>query len=168
MLGTAGGPGVVRQRSEPASLLVVDGKPYLIDAGESVARQIVLAGFQVAQVRTIFITHHHIDHNAGLPALVSLDWFASSISPKAGEPFEIYGPPATEYLVDLAQDYLSVSERIFRAGIPHMRPSESMFVAHDIARDGLVYKDDKVKVTAVENTHFSFKSEGEKSGQDRS
>src|SRR5665213_269686 len=72
LLGTAGGPNVRRFRSEPANLLVVDGTPYLIDAGPGVARQIVWAGFQLPQIRTVFITHHHIDHSAGLVSLISL------------------------------------------------------------------------------------------------
>ena len=168
LLGTAGGPAIVPLRSEPANLLVVDGKRYLIDAGESVARQLVLAGFQIAQVRTIFITHHHVDHNAGLEPLMSLDWFAQSLAPEAGPPIKIYGPPATEFLVGAALDYLSVSERIFRAGIPHMLPAKPMFEAHDISHDGVAFRDENVTVTAVENTHFSHKSEGEASGQDRS
>ena len=168
LLGTAGGPGIVRQRSEPASLLVVDGRPYLIDAGEGVSRQIVLAGFQIAQVHTIFITHHHVDHNAGLEPLISLDWFGMSLAPQAPAPVQIYGPPATEHLVNAALDYLSVSERIFRAGIPDMRPAKGMFEAHDVSENGVVYTDDLVKVAAAENTHFSHKSMAADSGQDRS
>ena len=167
LLGTAGGPGIIRQRSEPATLLVVDGRPYLIDAGESVSRQIVLANFQLAQVRNIFITHHHADHNAGLPALLSLQWFARSLGPPQ-PPEQIYGPPSTEFLVKTAIDYLSVSERIFRAGIPQMLPSNRMFEAHDIDHDGVVYTDDKVKVTAAENSHFSFKSTAPDGTLDRS
>jgi ribonuclease BN (tRNA processing enzyme) len=167
LLGTAAGPGVVRLRSEPANLLVVDGTPYLIDAGESVTRQLVLAGFQPARMRTIFITHHHVDHDAGLEPLISLEWFGRSFAPSEA-PAEIYGPPATKYLVGTALDYLSVSERIFRAGIPHMLPAKPMFEAHDIDHDGVVFQDNNVKVTAVENTHFSFKSETPDTGQDRS
>lgn len=168
LLGTAAGPGVVRQRSEPASLIVVDGTPYLIDAGQGVSRQLVRAGFRVTDARTIFISHHHVDHNAGLPALISLDWFAMSLAPEPPAPIQIYGPPATEFLVKTALDYLSVSERIFSAGIPHMLPSKGMFEAHDISDEGVVYQDAHVKVTAAENSHFSFKSGTAKTGQDRS
>src|SRR3954468_13563200 len=55
LLGTGAGPIPRKLRSQPASLLVVDGRPYLIDAGNGVARQLVWAGFQPADVRTIFI-----------------------------------------------------------------------------------------------------------------
>ncbi len=166
LLGTAGGPGIIRERSEPASLLVVDGKPYLIDAGQGVSRQIVLAGFQLVQIHNIFITHHHADHNAGLPALISLQWFGRSLG-QPQPPEQIYGPPSTRYLVGKAVDYVSATERIFKAGIPQMLTTDGMFEAHDIDHDGVVYKDDKVKVTAAENTHFSFKSSSP-AGEDRS
>jgi len=73
LLGTAAGPMPRALRSQPSNLLVVDGTPYLIDAGDGVARQLVTAGFKVSDVRHIFITHHHIDHNAGLSALMSFD-----------------------------------------------------------------------------------------------
>ena len=44
MLGTAGGPPLRKNRSEPATLLVVDGRPYLIDCGIGTARRLVEAG----------------------------------------------------------------------------------------------------------------------------
>lgn len=58
LLGTQAGPIQAVQRSQPASLLVVGGRPYLIDAGEGVARQIVAAGFRPGAIGTILITHH--------------------------------------------------------------------------------------------------------------
>src|SRR6185437_1157513 len=57
LLGTGGGPVARRLRSQPANLLIVDGRPYLIDAGEGVVRQLAWGGYQPPQIRTIFITH---------------------------------------------------------------------------------------------------------------
>jgi len=168
LLGTYGGPKASEERSEPASLLVVAGTPYLIDAGAGVDRQIAAYGLHHSDIRTIFITHHHIDHNAGLVPLISLIWFDRAWYNLAGPPVQIYGPPATEFLVHTALDYLSVSERIFRAGVPAMMTAAPMFSAHDIDHDGLVYQDERVRVTAAENTHFHFKSESPATGQDRS
>ena len=158
LLGTNGGPGPIPSRSEPASLLVVNGTPYLIDAGAGVERQIVLAGFKTQDIRRIFITHHHIDHDGALVPLISTIWFETAWQNLTRPAVEIYGPPATQFLVGKALDYLGVSERIFRAGVPELVPAASMFHAHDIAQDGEFYHDLNLRVTAVENTHFHFKS----------
>ena len=168
LLGTKGGPGADAQRSEPASLLTVDGKSYLIDVGDGTARQLAAANHTPASVRTIFITHHHLDHTAGLEPLMALSWIGGGLSGQAAPPVEIYGPPATRFLVDAAERYIGVSERIFRAGIPTLPTVASMFAAHDIDRDGLAYRDDRVRVTAVENTHFHHPSKGTDGVRDRS
>lgn len=164
LLGTTGGPGIKRTRSNPASLLIVDGTPYLIDAGAGVLHQLALAGYAPWQVRTVFITHNHMDHNAGLEPLISYSWY--SLNQNLGvtdarsplPPVQIYGPPSTTFLVHTSLQFLSVSERIFEANYDDAyAPAATMFVGHDITRDGVFYDDGKVKVTAVENTHFHFK-----------
>lgn len=164
LLGTTGGPGIKRTRSNPAALLIVDGTPYLIDAGAGVLHQLGLAGYAPWQVRTVFITHNHMDHNAGLEPLISYSWY--SVNQNLGvtdarsplPPVQIYGPPATTFLVHTALQFLSVSERIFEANYDGAyAPAATMFIGHDIAKDGVFYDDGKVKVTAAENTHFHFK-----------
>jgi ribonuclease BN (tRNA processing enzyme) len=168
LLGTNGGPSASTLRSEPANLLVVDGTPYLVDAGPGVDRQIAAAGFKHADIRAIFITHHHIDHNGGLVPLISLIWFDTAWHNRPMPPVEIYGPPATEFLVHTALGYLSVSERIFRAGVPELVPAGPMFHAHDIDSDGQFYEDARIRVTSAENSHFHFRSEDVATGEDRS
>lgn len=167
-LGTHGGPSADPLRSEPSTLLIIEGKPYLIDAGDGVARRLAEAGERVTSIRTIFITHHHLDHTAGLEPLISLSWIGAGLGGKALPPVQIYGPPATAFLVKAAINYLSVSERIFRAGIPSLPKASGMFIGHDINHPGLVYQDDRVRVTAVENTHFEHASYGPDGKKDMS
>jgi len=76
LLGTAGGPRPQRTRSAPAQVIVVDDVAYVVDCGDGVARQLVLAGAQLTQLRHILITHHHSDHNAGYGNLILLAWAA--------------------------------------------------------------------------------------------
>lgn len=168
LLGTNGGPVVNQFRSQPASLLIVDGRGYLIDAGSGTAHQLATADFRPERVRTIFITHHHIDHDAGLPSLIAAIWFANAWGHLEAPPTKLYGPPSTRFLVHAALDYLSVSERIFRAGVPSLAPAAPMFEARDIDHDGLVLDDGTVRVTAAENTHFHFKSSSPEAGEDKS
>ena len=154
-------------RSEPATLLVVHGKPYLIDVGAGVTYQLAKAGFQPASAHQIFITHHHADHNAGLEPLMSLQWSRRGLEALDSIPVEIYGPPATQFMVHAILGSIGVTERIWHAGVDQLRPAAPMFRAHDIDQDGPVYRDDLVRVTAVENSHFSSPSSGP-SGKDRS
>lgn len=168
LLGTKGGPSVTASRSEPANLLVVDGTPYMIDVGAGASRQLAEAGYASTDIHTIFITHHHADHNAGLVSLISLSWFGRSWLNEGGPPVEIYGPPATEFLVKTALAYLGVSERIFRAGVPQMQTANSIFFGHDVDQDGVFFHDGKIRVTAAENTHFLETSYGPGGIKDKS
>jgi glyoxylase-like metal-dependent hydrolase (beta-lactamase superfamily II) len=59
MLGTRGGPFPTKDRMQSSNLLVVNGTPYLIDAGDSVTRRIVQANYDFRKVGKIFITHPH-------------------------------------------------------------------------------------------------------------
>src|SRR4029453_9737175 len=64
LLGTGGGPRPRRASSAAAQVIVSNGAAYVVDCGDGVARQLVLAGLNLASLRHIFITHHHSDHNA--------------------------------------------------------------------------------------------------------
>ena len=44
LLGTAVGPTPKKTRSAPAQGLLINGVPYVVDCGNGVARQLVLAG----------------------------------------------------------------------------------------------------------------------------
>ncbi len=167
LLGTQGGPIPNPVRSGSATLLVVSGTPYLIDAGDGVVRQLSAAGYRPSQVRTIFITHHHIDHDVGLSSLMAMSWFDAGLSGQALRPVEIVGPPATRFVVKAALDYLSVSERIF-GQIGHLPAAAAMFAAKDVSAAGVVYADRTVRVTAAENTHYRKPSVGPDGVPDKS
>ena len=152
LLGTGGGPGVHTQRSQPASLLVVDGRPYLIDCGDGTVEQLKRAGFDAPQIGHVFITHLHFDHVGGLAALIGFDWTSGA----ASRPIDIYGPGGTQALLKGDEASLSIPEQIFTAILPPHPPIAEMVRGHDleVTSARLVYSDDKIKVTAVENTHY--------------
>lgn len=156
-LGTHGGPGLTRERSEPASLLIVDGTPYLIDCGIGTMRRLLDAGVPSAQIATIFITHDHPDHALGLADVMENDFLSDDFGPPGrSRKFSIYGPPPTAELVNAAYNYIRVAYSTFAA--EHLGASTLVdpFVVHEIDHDGLVYQDDKIRVTAAENTHFQL------------
>ena len=157
-LGTAGGPPLRFDRSEPSTLLTVNGRDYLIDCGIGTVRRLVEAGVQLPLIKTIFFTHLHADHDMGLADIMASDVF--SRGPEgATDPIHIYGPPQTKELVDAAFRFVSVGIRPFAAANPFQYRSHggvlvSPFVSHEIAHDGRFFTDDRIAVTAAENSHY--------------
>src|SRR5213596_857378 len=92
-LGTSGGPPPRAGRAQSSNLISVNGTHYVIDAGDGVARRIAKSGVNVRDIGTIFITHHHDDHTAGLGTLMSVAW-----DNQRTKPINVYGPPKTEDL----------------------------------------------------------------------
>ena len=153
-LGTAGGPPLRVDRSEPATLLIVDGRPYLIDCGIGTMRRMLRAGVESEQVRTIFFTHLHADHDLGLADVMANDFFRQSVARRA-QPINIYGPPQTKELVDAAFHFITVGFRPFENLPPPANGSyRSPFVTHEFDRGGVVFQDDRIRVTAAENSHY--------------
>lgn len=149
-LGTVAGPPPRAHRAQSSNLLIINGTLYVIDAGDGVARRIAKAGFDVRNVGTIFLTHHHDDHIAGLGTLMSTAW-----DNQRTQPINVYGPPRTEELVKAAIQYFSVSAEIRIADGGRTVPINQVFYGHDVG-PGMVYQDANLKVTAAENTHFEF------------
>ena len=147
LLGTGGGPAVKASRAQPANAVVVNGAVYVVDAGDGVARQMALAGLPVVDLRAVFITHHHSDHNADYGTLLLRAW-ASGLR----RPVATYGPPPLEQITRSYLEYVDwdVRLRVEDEGRPVLG---ELIQAHDIAGDGVVYRDENVVVTAAEVPH---------------
>ena len=149
-LGTVAGPPPRPHRAQFSNLLIVNETLYVLDAGDGVTRRIAKAGFNVRDVGTIFITHHHDDHTAGLGTLMSAAW-----DNQRTKPINVYGPPKTEDLVKAAVQYFTISAEIRIADGGRTIPIEQLFFGHDVG-PGVIYQDANIKVTTIENTHFAF------------
>jgi ribonuclease BN (tRNA processing enzyme) len=94
MLGT-GTPRPDPERSGPATAILANGTPYLIDFGPGVIRRAAAAyqrgvtalGPGVTDVTTAFLTHLHADHTAGYPDLILTPWIMGRT-----RPLQVYGP----------------------------------------------------------------------------
>jgi ribonuclease BN (tRNA processing enzyme) len=157
LLGTQGGPRLTKQRSEPANLLVVDGRSYLIDCGIGTMRRMLDAGVSSQTISSIFITHNHPDHALGLVDVLANDFINVDFAvPGAPPEFHIYGPPETPALVSAAYDYIKIPYGVFAAEPLGSSTLVNPFKAHVIDHDGVAYQDDKVRVTAAENSHYQL------------
>ena len=151
-LGTAAGPRSLSDRAGPATLLQVGDRIYLVDAGAGVSHGLADIGIQPDQVRRIFLTHPHFDHVAGIPTLLGFAW-----QRRPSEPVEVYGPPATREYMARATNLVGFTSDIYAAEMPPTPPVAQMVVAHDvdISSPTVIYKDDLITVTAVENSHYA-------------
>ena len=155
-LGTAGGPPLHVDRSEPSTLLMVDGREYLIDCGIGTMRRMIEAGIRSEQVKTIFFTHLHADHDLGLADVMANDFLYAPADDTTAS-INMYGPPQTKELVDAAFRFITMGFRPFAIESPGAHGSlASPFAAHEFNRNGLVFQDNRIQVTAVENSHYAL------------
>jgi len=147
LLGTGGGPTPKTNRSAPAQVVFVGGVSYVIDCGNGVARQMVMAGLPLASIRRVFITHHHSDHNADFGNLILLSWAADLTSQ-----VDAYGPPPLAAMTRhfLALNAYDIAIRTADEGRP---PLEGLIAPHEITGAGLVMRDANVTVTATVVDH---------------
>lgn len=143
LLGTAGGSTPKRDRSAPASAIVIGNAIYVIDCGDGVARQLVLAGLDIKRIREIFITHQHSDHNADYGNLVLLAWETGLTTP-----VNAWGPPPLTQMTRQFLDMQAYDIRI-REQDEGRTPLAGLFVPHEITRGGPVMQDANVRVTAA-------------------
>lgn len=91
LLGAKGGPAIRKGGPNPtSSLLVIGGRPHVIDCGLGVTRGLVEAGMPLGALETIWITHLHSDHVLELGPLLHTAWTAGLRAPVT-----VWGPPGT-------------------------------------------------------------------------
>ncbi|NGZ06853.1 MAG: response regulator [Magnetococcales bacterium] len=73
VLHTGEGDGWDPERPSMSSMLMFQGRLYLIDAIPGVLNVLSALGIDISEVEGIFHTHAHDDHFAGLPALIQTD-----------------------------------------------------------------------------------------------
>jgi ribonuclease BN (tRNA processing enzyme) len=147
LLGTAGGPTPKRTRAGSSQAIVIGDRLYVIDCGDGVARQLVLAGIPLPSLRHIFLTHHHSDHTADYGNLLLLAW-GDALTTRV----DTWGPPPlariTSLFFRMNRPDLEVREK--DEGRPPLPP---LVHAHEITRAGTVMSDDLVRVRCCRVDH---------------
>jgi ribonuclease BN (tRNA processing enzyme) len=154
MLGT-GSPRPEPARSGPATAIVVDDTPYLIDFGPGVIRRVTAAyekgvaalGYGGVNIKTVFLTHMHSDHTVGFPDLIFTPWVMGR-----REPLEVYGPNGIKAMTEHVLKAWQIDIDGRTNGLNRHNPTGFQVNAHEVA-PGVVYRDGNVIVTAFPAHH---------------
>jgi ribonuclease BN (tRNA processing enzyme) len=143
LLGTGGGPRPRKANSASAQVIISNNAAYVIDCGDGVARQLVLADVSLPTLRHIFLTHQHSDHNADYGNLIWLAW-AAGLSTRV----DTWGPPPLAKMTKLflEMNAYDIDTRIANEGRVPLVP---LVHVHELREAGLVMSDENLKVTAT-------------------
>ena len=156
MLGT-GNPSDNPNKMGASVGIIVNGTPYLIDAGVGLVRRAAQArtagvkGLEPPKLQRVFLTHLHTDHTLGLPDLVFTPWVMGRTAP-----LEVYGPPGTTAMADHLAAAWKEDNDVRINGLEHANATGNEIVARDV-QPGVVYQDSSVKVAAFLVNHGSWK-----------
>jgi ribonuclease BN (tRNA processing enzyme) len=145
ILGTGAGPNPTipgRTRHMTAHVMVSNASAYVLDCGLGVTNQFARTGIPFTAVRSIFITHHHPDHNIEYGPLLLIGW-VQGLPPSV----RAFGPAPLQQMTD---DFL----RAYKATIDFwvedlkVRPLVAPDVK-EVSAPGPVMQDENVKVAAA-------------------
>ncbi len=158
MLGT-GTPNPEPERSGPAVAVIVGSHAYVVDAGPGVVRRAAQAarlGFPQLESKgltTLFLTHLHSDHTAGMP-----DFLLSPAVTGRTEGLEVYGPAGVAAMVrDLMRAYRVDLDIRLRRGWEPSIPAAYAMRTHEIRKDGVALKTADVQVDAFRVKHGALR-----------
>ena len=142
LLGTSSGPIPGLSRGMASCLMVHNGAAYMLDCGLGATDKYARAGVPFKALRSIFITHHHPDHNIEYGPLLLIGWVSGM-----RQSVRAYGPPP---LMQMTEDYFRSAKATIDIWaedfhIPPLPPIE----VQEVVSAGPVMQDDTVKVTSV-------------------
>jgi ribonuclease BN (tRNA processing enzyme) len=146
LLGTGAGPVPGRTRQMTSHVMLSNGAAYVVDCGLGVTNQFARTGIPFSALRSIFITHHHADHNVEYGALLVVGWIQ-------GMPLNVraFGPPPLKQMTDdIIRAYKTTID--FWSEDFKMKPLTTVDV-QEVSMAGPVTQDDNVKVTAAIVSH---------------
>lgn len=106
----------------------------LIDCGSGVLHRLAQVSVSLENIRTIFLTHHHLDHMSDLLPLITARWLLGHTETS------IYGPGGTERLI---KNLLDLYEYVKQHATVHVTE----------LRDGSVIEVEGMKVECLQTVH---------------
>lgn len=152
LLGT-GTPFADPNKSGPSLAIVVNNASYIVDCGPGLVRRAAEAsklGFpslEASQLKTLFITHLHSDHTIGLADII--------LTPAVldrNAPITIYGPVGSKKMADHLMNAYQEDISIRINGLEKGDAIAYQVHTNEI-KEGLIYKDSNLTVTAFKVQH---------------
>lgn len=143
-LGTCSGTEPMPGRHHASIVIEAGGLVYWFDAGENCSHAAHTSGIDVTRVRAVFISHMHIDHIGGLANLI---FTIRKVANRTKIPhinnnsYDIFVPDPEKYLP------------IKFIGNGYQKSANVDIVDHEV-KDGLVFEDENIRVTALHNAHL--------------
>jgi len=147
LLGT-GYPRPHPERAGPSSAVVVGDKYFVVDAGRGVMMRLAATDLPEKQLAGVFLTHLHSDHTSGLPDLFNSTWAIY----KRKTPLELYGPRGIDGVSKAITAFYKEDIHIRRDQV-EMLPAAGAKINSHIIKEGVVYQEGDVKVTAFRVDH---------------
>jgi ribonuclease BN (tRNA processing enzyme) len=155
VLGT-GTPVPDPARSGPAVAVVVAVSVYLVDAGAGVVRRAAAAyengewALRPENLDRVFVTHLHSDHTIGIPDVLHMGWIQGR-----ADPLEIFGPPGIADMSKYLELAWAADVEVRRRDDGDRYDEGHRIQAVEIA-PGIVYQDERVRVTAFPVEHGAW------------
>ncbi len=157
----SGTPNADPDRYGPAVAVVVDGASYLVDFGVGIVRRAAAAerkgirALGVTRLQRAFATHLHSDHTLGFADLILSPWVL-----EREVPLEVYGPRGLKAMAEhLVAAYAEDIRVRTSGGEPAHKYDPRLVNVHEI-EPGVVYRDDRVTVTAFTVPHGATQAFG--------
>jgi ribonuclease Z len=151
LLGT-GNPQPLIERFGPSILVEAGERKMLFDNGRGAMIRLVQRGIPPGDVNPLFLTHLHSDHVVGIPDLLLTGWIRGRENP-----LQVFGPEGTEDMMRHLEQAYQADIQFRVSGVSSGRSSKGVSVLARDIKEGAVYEENGVKVTAFEVSHAQTK-----------
>ena len=151
-LGTCSGTEPMPNRHHSSVVFEINGTYYWFDAGENCSYKAYTSGFDLSRIRAVFISHMHIDHIGGLANLLFNICKLYNVTKKPhinNNSYDIFVPS-----LEKLQFIKEISGVFNTPNNTDSRYSKGISMIEHEIKDGVVFDDENIRVTAIHNTHL--------------
>ena len=145
-LGTCSGTEPMPDMHHVSLVIEVDGGLYWFDAGENCSHSAYLSGLDYSKVRSLFISHPHIDHVGGMANILfvfsKLRW-REKLQIGENNTLNVYLPQ---------REFFEAVKVVALSG--NANGKFGYEINENLISDGVIFDDGKVKVSAIHNAHL--------------